>query len=169
MEQYEIAPKSHVEVLQKIIAKYKPEAILIRFVGSVGGGVVVSEDLSNKKLELEKVKNGIEVHIDGKMRFFYENLKERLNSGRAWSLGYIRINGKGIRQYASAGYPNPQAPGISGPDDSQLSPIHETVLRSVNDMYFIEITISGKVPVRDTGREVIDSISWWHYWEPVLE
>lgn len=164
MEQYEIRPGRYFENIKSALKHFKAEWVYIRFVGSHGGGVVVSENLKNKKLVLRRRKTGLDIIIDGKKVFFYETTisKTNLISGERWAVAYERIDRKGRMHYAHCGYPNYYEP-YTGPDDSRLPEAKRTIFRSANGTYLIEITFSGKIPIKKIG--LVPGYKDWHYWE----
>ena len=69
--------------------------------------------------------------------------------GKKWSLAYERIDKKGVINMASTGYPYPGST-YEGPDDLRLPEPKVTILRCANFTHLIEITFTGKIPIRKT-------------------
>lgn len=170
MEQYEIEPRFFFRCIKKAVSHFNPEYIYIRFVGSKGGEVVISEDLRNKKLEIVRNKKGLNILIDGEKKFLYEIADKASLSGKSWGVAYERrrFDSKypmlakiGIMHYAHCAYPNPYE-SYTGHDDPRLPPVYRTILRSVNLNYLIEITFPGKIPIKKY-REMPEYEDWF-YW-----
>lgn len=162
MEQYEIPPRSCVAVIKKILRHHPPEHIFIRWVGSIGAGniegkggrTVLDENLSDKTLTIRETFSGLEVFIDGKNKFIFEFRvatppigKPAWVWGKKWCIAYERIKPNGVMHFACSGYPNLQEP-YTGPDDIRLPEARKTLLRSANLTHLIEITFTGKIPIR---------------------
>ena len=169
MEQYEIPPRIYFQTLQKILKHFKPELAFVRFVGSLGGKVVVRENLQDKALAIKKAKGGIKIFIDGTERFFYEMTsfkKYGSISGKAWTIAYERVHNDGRYHSACSGYPNSQEP-YTGPDDPTLPTARKSILRSANYTHLVEITFPGKIPLRRLHQ--ISDIPDWYYWAVDLQ
>ncbi len=170
MEQYEIEQRFLFRCIKKAVTHFNPEYVYIRFVGSQGGEVVVSEKLKGRKLEVVREKKGLGIIVGGEKKFLYEFEDKSLISGKKWSVAYERrrFDSKdpkmakiGIMHYASCGYPNPLEP-YTGPEDPLLPPVYKTILRSVNRHYLIEITFPGKIPIKKYRK--MSYYPDWFYW-----
>ena len=151
MEQYEIPASRYLKNIQKALKRYRAKWIYIRFVGSQGGGVVVSENMKGKKLAVSRSKNGLDIKIDGGKVFFWEiTTSGKIVFGNRWSIAYERFDKDGCAHYAHTSYPNPYA-SYTGPDDPDLPKVQNTIFRSCNRNYLIEVTFAGKVPIKNTG------------------
>lgn len=152
MEQYEIRANRYFKNIQKALRNYPVEWIYIRFIGSQGGKVIISENMKGKRLTISRGENGLNTKIDGKKVFFWEITARsgKIVFGNRWSIAYERFDEDGNVHYANTGYPNPYAP-YTGPDDPDLPKVKNTIFRSGNRNYLIEITFSGKIPIKKTG------------------
>ena len=122
MEQYEILPSRHFENIQLSIKHFKAEYIYIRLRGSLGGNIIVSKNLKDKKLAI--------------------------SHGKHWSVAYERFYDDGRKHFL---YPEDwKQYQNNGPLDPNLPEVKKTILRSCND-YLIEITFFGKIPIKKTG------------------
>lgn len=65
--------------------------------------------------------------------------------------------------HGSTGYPNLIDP-YTGPDDSRLPDVKQTIFRCVNLDHLIEITFLGKIPIRCLNKLVFNT-PHWYYWE----
>ena len=162
MEQYEVPASRYLKNIRKALKYFQIEWIYIRFVGSRSGEVVISENMKSKKLTLGRRKNGLDIKIDGKKMFFYGIATSgNIIFGNSWSITYERSNKDGRIHHAHAGYPNPHAP-YTGPNDLNLPEVKKTILRSCNRDYLIEITFSGKIPIKktDSVQSYDDRYNW---------
>ncbi len=163
MEQYEIPTGRYLKNIQKALRRFWVERVYIRFVGSQGGKVVISEDMKGKKLAISRGKNGLDIKIDGEKVFFYEiTTSGDIVFGNRWSIAYERFDNAGRPHHAHTGYPNPYAP-YTGPDDPDLPEVKKTILRSCNLNYLIEIIFSEKIPIKNVG--LIPGYNDWYNWE----
>lgn len=169
MEQYEIEHRLFFQCIEKAVAQFNPECIFIRFVGSRGGEIIVSENLNGKKLSVLKKRNGLSIVINGAEKFFYET-SDKLVPGKKWAVAYERrrfdskyplLAKTGVIHYAHCAYPNPYE-SYTGPDDPNLPPIYKTILRSANLCHFIEITFPGKIPIKKYRK--MPGYPDWFYW-----
>ena len=152
MEQYELPPSRWFKNIQKALKRYRVERVYIRFVGSQGGKVQVSEDMKNRILTISRRGKGLDIEIDGERIFFWKVTESNnIIFGNRWSIAYERFDDDGCMHYAQSGYPNPPAP-YTGPNDSSLPKIKNTIFRSCNRNYLIEITFSGKIPIKKIGQ-----------------
>lgn len=168
MEQYELSPSRYYPALCDALEFFKAESVYIRLVGSCGGTVKVDVDVSQKKLSFKRRRNGLEVIIDGQTRFLFEQSSPKKYqgvTGKRWAIAFLRIDKQGRMHHASTGYPNFQEPHILGPDDPQLPEVKKTVFRACNRDHLIEVTFTGKVPVRRLNRKVFPKQEHWHYWD----
>ncbi|OGY63780.1 MAG: hypothetical protein A3I89_02890 [Candidatus Harrisonbacteria bacterium RIFCSPLOWO2_02_FULL_41_11] len=164
MEQYEILPSRHFENIQLSIKHFKAEYIYIRLRGSLGGNIIVSKNLKDKKLAISHGKNGLNIIINGKKVFFYATVSLRKNLlvdfGKHWSVAYERFYDDGRKHFL---YPEDwKQYQNNGPLDPNLPEVKKTILRSCND-YLIEITFFGKIPIKKTG--LVPGHKDWYYWE----
>lgn len=166
MEQYEIPPSRYRLILRDALKYFKAEYVYIRLVGSKGGTVKISEDIRQKSLTLKQSKKGLKIIIDGKEKFLFEtwSIKKDNLSGKRWSIAFYREDSKGRMHHASTGYPNGLEP-YTGPDDPKLPEAKQTIFRAVNHDHFIEITFSGKIPIRRLNKLVINTTPDWYYWD----
>lgn len=169
MEQYEIEHQFFFRSIKKAVTHFKPEHVYIRFVGSKGGEIIVSENLKGEKLSILGKRNGLSISIDGKEKFLYDT-SHQLVSGKKWAVAYERrrFDSKdpalakiGILHYGHCAYPNPYEP-YTGPDDPNLPPVYKTTLRSANLCHYIDITFPGKIPIKKY-RGMPDYPGWF-YW-----
>ena len=168
MEQYEIPPSRYFQALCDTLKHFRAESVYVRLVGSCGGTVKVDEDVSQKKLVLKQRRHGLEVVIDGQTRFLFEQRSPKKYqgvTGKRWSIAPFRIDDQGRMHNASTGYPNHQEPHISGPNDLQLPEVKKTIFRSCNMDHLIEITFTGKVPIRRLVLKIFPRYEHWYYWD----
>lgn len=163
MEQYEILPSRYFSNIQLALKHFKVEEIYIRLRGSLGGTVIISKNLKNKKLAITRKKNGLNIIIDGKKVFFYRTRISKLNrlsGGERWAIAYERFYGDGRKHFL---YPDEwEWYQKNGPLDSTLPQIKKTILRSCND-YLIEIIFSEKIPIKKLS--LVPGHQNWYYWE----
>ncbi|MDE2001038.1 MAG: hypothetical protein KGI60_00545 [Patescibacteria group bacterium] len=164
MEQYELPPKKYRGMLAWAIRNFPLEYIYIRDKGSSGGSVHVNENMRGKKLSLKFVARGMRVIIDGKAAAVLHKYDSDLFDIR-WTIAYYREYRDGRQHYAITGYPHPQEPQYSGPDDSLLPEVKRTVFRSVIGAQLIEITFTGKIPIRRTDILAFPPSEDFHCWE----
>ncbi|MDO8430047.1 MAG: hypothetical protein Q7S73_01610 [bacterium] len=163
MEKYEILPDRYFENIQLALKHFKPERIYIRLRGSLGGKVIISKNLKGKKFAIGHRKYGLNIIIGGKKVFFYRTAISKRNrlGGDRWSVAYERFYSDSRIHMAHTGYPNYYEP-YDGPDDLKLPEVKRTILRSAND-YLIEITFSGKIPIKKAG--LFPGYKDQYYWE----
>jgi hypothetical protein len=167
MEQYEIPPNVCNRTIQAAIQYFEPEYLFIRWVGSMGGEVEVSEGLKGKKLNVRYLKMGFEFSIDSVSRFLFKFSTSpaipRYTFGKKWALAYERFTKSGtidVIWMASTGYPY-SGEIYTGPDDPRLPEPRSTMLRCANDSHLAEITFKGKIPIVKTGQKM--SGIWDYY------
>ncbi|MBU6500305.1 MAG: hypothetical protein KGJ89_00540 [Patescibacteria group bacterium] len=157
MEQYEIAPKIFLETVKCALSLRKPEYIFIRQVGSAGGKTIVSIELRNKNLSLQKTRGGIKIIVNKKEIFFWRTSRSLL-SGKQWSIAYERWDENNRLHHAVTGYENP--------DDNALPRIVKTFLRAVSsDRHYGEIRFNGKISIivdeKNTNRN--ENVAYWKW------
>ncbi len=172
MEKYELPPNRYYQALCDALECFKAENVFIRLLGSHGGGVKVNEDLRqerlNKSFFVKQYRRGLKIFIDGQEKFLFETTsvkKDDRLSGKCWVIHFVRIDRDGRMHNASTGYPNPQEPHITGPDDRRLPKARQTIFRTANHDHLIEITFAGKIPICRTDRMVIPGDPSWYYWD----
>lgn len=132
MEQYVIDPLIYYETIRKALTNFRAKHIFIRYMGSAGGKIIINECLDGKIININKTTDGLLILIDERERFLYKIYKEGLAN---WAIAYFRK----IGLYLSIG---PNFP------DEALPPVKETILRSANHSFLMEITFEGKIPLR---------------------
>jgi hypothetical protein len=127
--------------------------------------VKVDEDVTDKKLSVVRCRDGLKIVIDDQERFLFKTTsieKDSRISGKCWAIAYFRLDDNGQMHYASTGYPNSQEL-YTGPDDPRLPKVKQTIFRSVNYDHLIEITFSGRIPIRRSNK-LVARIPGWYYW-----
>ena len=165
VEQYELSPQNYYRFISYAIKHFKAEFVFIRLVGSRGGTVKVSEDVRGKKLVAIRCRDGLKIIINNQEIFLFKTTSVKKNdrlSGKCWAIAYYRVDDDGKMHFASTGYPNLQE-FYTGPDDPRLPKVKQTIFRSVNDDHLIEITFSGKIPIRCSNK-LVSRIPGWYYW-----
>ena len=168
MEQYEISSSRYYPALCDALKYFQAESVYIRLVGSCGGTVKVDEDVCQKELSFRRRRKGLEIIIDGQVRFLFEQSSPKKYvgvTGKRWSIAFFRIDEQGRMHHASTGYPNFQEPHISGPDDPQLPKVKQTIFRACNQDHLIEVTFIGKIPIRRLNRKIFPKHEYWYYWD----
>jgi len=165
MEQYQILVKRYFKNIQKALKNFQVEFLFVRFIGSQGGEVIISENINGKKLTVYRNKKVLVLKLDREKIFVYEIKKLKpISIGNRWFLAYQRFDSKDRMLHSHAGYPNQFEP-YTGPDDPKLPEIRNTILRSCNEHYLIEITFSGKIPIKNVG--LVPGYNNWYNWEIV--
>ena len=150
MEQYLMPKELDFENLRWCLDHYTAEDLFIRLRGSAGGTVKVDENLENRTLDFRKKKSGLYFLIDSTEVFHFPlkgyDCKESTDKG--FSLAYERIepteNGIGRMVMLSTGI---------DPYDATLHEPRTSTLRQVLDDHLLEITFTGRIPLRFH--------SWW--------
>lgn len=107
--------------------------------------------MKGKKLTVSREENGLNINIDGNKVFYYEITKSAgITFGNRWSIAYERFDDEGRMHHAYTGYPN-LLESYTGPDDPLLPKVKNTIFRSRNRDYLIEITFSGKISIKNVG------------------
>lgn len=162
-EQYDLDGKSYVQSIAVAIINYRPAYLYIRDVGSMGGTVRVSRRLRrNDLLVIERVRGGFSVRVNGAEVFFFAVTRSPgYMWGTLWRLEYWRQH-PGAVSAASINGP------YENPDDSRLSEIKESVLRSVDFGHLIEVRFRGKVHLARTRKAPPHRGSGGYYREIIL-
>ncbi len=144
MEQYWMPKKLDFQNLRLCLDSYAADYLYIRLVGSRGGAVKVSEDLTGKTLDFRKDKAGLRMLIDSKEAFRFP-LRDYQ---KGFSLAYARVEatggGIGRRVILSHG---------TDPYDPKLPEPELSFLRIVLDNHLMEIFFKGRVNLKFH--------SWW--------
>lgn len=151
MEQYEILPGSCLRDVRKLLSQQRPVAIFIRRRGSMGGAIILNQDLSNASFAIKKRGSALIIVIDGKEVFEYQ--LDEITKGKIFTCAYTRVGTDGGRAMYSGPLPDP--------NDSQLPPVKESTLRSANKGYLMEITFLGKIALRRTRCFMLPSLPYW--------
>jgi len=159
MEQYQLLKRSFFSSLQKALSYSAPTMIFVRLMGSRGGNTILREELKNKKLEIKQEEKKLLFLIDGKQCFAYEYIYD--DSYKSWGVAYERIV-DGRKFISQTGFPN-LYDKYSGPNDPRLPEPDETILRSCNGKYLVEITILGKIPI-ERSKYKTKGTAYLHEW-----
>lgn len=154
MEQYEIAKTRYYGDIGFCLQNFKPERIFIRPIGSREHEVKsrLDENLTNKKLNLRKVKEGLMIVIDDSEVFLFNQNKEW---GHKFSVAYERFpNDKGVIPMLSTGI---------NPDDTTLPPVRISSFRCANYDHMLYLDFKGKIPLKFHSWYDQDKI--WKYWQ----